>query len=520
MDNKQTDNIIDEGFLQAAQTRAAYANASRFGSAVKEHFVAYSSIDNERGKKLKKGLKYLSKFQLSDAPKERKKNIAQQTGYAAEVKYVARQNAENCINGNPNRTERTDDLVKTDIGGGVNDPIYDHFEIDAHGNLLRRTGEQMKFLGDTPKECFEKLRSKACDKYFEHDATVTVSSDFYDGMMAEADACLEKLNKQLEKAKSKGMHEKVEIKKRQIAKIKKIKNSLKNSGVSKKEALEARLHPLRSTVNDVAKLAHRAGVEQAKIGALTSGAVSIVTNCCAVINGEKDIKEAGVDVAKATGQGAAISYVTAFSASIIKGGMQNAKNNVVRGLSKSNLPVVAVTTTIEIGKTLKKYISGEIDGIECLEELGQKGANQIGAAIFATIGANVTHTVMGGIAGSMFGYALAASCYKILKDSLKDAKIARERRIIIEQECKESMRYICSFRQAMNEHIQLYVSELNHTFDDCFNKINTANDLNDIDAYIKAANEFSIKMGKTASHASFEEFDLLMCDRNYILMHN
>ncbi len=71
-----------------------------------------------------------------------------------------------------------------------------------------------------------------------------------------------------------------------------------------------------------------------------------------------------MDIAKATGQGATIRYVTAFSASIIKGGMQNAKNNVVRGLSKSNLPVVAVTTTIEIGKTLKKYISGEIDGIE------------------------------------------------------------------------------------------------------------------------------------------------------------
>ena len=76
-------NVIIEG--------AATETVQRYGSAIKEHFVAYSGIDNESGEQLKKGLKQISESKLN--PEYIKQNLKQQAGFSAENKYAARENA-------------------------------------------------------------------------------------------------------------------------------------------------------------------------------------------------------------------------------------------------------------------------------------------------------------------------------------------------------------------------------------------------------------------------------------------
>lgn len=49
----------------AAQSGAAYEVVNRFGSASKEHLVAYSGKDNEFGRTLKRGLKKTSKSSIN-----------------------------------------------------------------------------------------------------------------------------------------------------------------------------------------------------------------------------------------------------------------------------------------------------------------------------------------------------------------------------------------------------------------------------------------------------------------------
>ena len=99
----------------AAQAGAAQEVVQRYGSAEKGHLVAYSGKDNETGKRLTRGLKKIAQSKVN--PEYQEQNIKQQAGFAAEDKYVARQNAEKIIAGKEERYSRTDDL------GRVNDPL-------------------------------------------------------------------------------------------------------------------------------------------------------------------------------------------------------------------------------------------------------------------------------------------------------------------------------------------------------------------------------------------------------------
>ena len=89
------DKNKQDTYVNVALEGAAEEVVQRYGSAVKEHFVAYSGVDNETGEQLKKGLKDIAKSKIN--PDYAKTNIKQQAGFAAENKYTARQNAERII---------------------------------------------------------------------------------------------------------------------------------------------------------------------------------------------------------------------------------------------------------------------------------------------------------------------------------------------------------------------------------------------------------------------------------------
>ena len=74
---------------------AATETVQLYGTAGKEHLVAYSGIDNENDTELAKGLKQIAESNVN--PNYKIQNIKQQAGFAAEVKYTARQNAEKTI---------------------------------------------------------------------------------------------------------------------------------------------------------------------------------------------------------------------------------------------------------------------------------------------------------------------------------------------------------------------------------------------------------------------------------------
>lgn len=317
--DSHAENKWKEDLRNAGITGTASGTVDQYGSAIKEHFVAFSGHDYETGHPLTKGLKDIAGSKVN--PQYQKQNLRQQSGFSAEVKESARYNAKKILEGSAERKVRTDDI------GRVNDPLCDHVTLDQNGNIVSGSGAQMKFVGNTPKEAFKKLTSTNYEKYRQAGVKLEVPSDYYEGIQKEAAAEIEKLQGQLARAKTPEQTARLQKK---IDDCKVIQNNLQKSEVSNEDAMFARLHPGLSTAQDVIKLSAKAGAQAAAVSAAFAGSISIISNLVAVTKGEKPPEDALVDVAKNTGSAAAIGGLTGFAGSALKGAMQNAASESIR----------------------------------------------------------------------------------------------------------------------------------------------------------------------------------------------
>lgn len=511
MDEKQQSK--DNNTRNYSISGAASEVVQRYGAANKEHLVALNGIDNETGKVLKRSLESINKSKVN--PNYEFQNLHQQAGYSAEVKSTANTNAENIIQGKGIRKVRTDDL------GMVNHEYYDHLLIDENGNIIDGSGSQMKFIGaqkkdpsgvGAPKRTLDTLQHKRdFEKYLDADAKIEVPYDYYEKMHQEADKEIQNLQKQVEVAEKNGKAEVVQRKKAQIEKLKKIKKNLRKSTVSSEEAMEARLHPKLSTAKSIVKISHSAGIETAKTSILIGGTVSMAQNVIALYQGKAEATEALKNVAKDTCTSAAIGYGTGFLGSAIKGAMQNASNVTVQRLSNTSLPAALVVCGIATTKVLKRYFDGEIDGVQCFQELGEEGTSMLGSALFATIGqVAIPIPIVGSLIGGMVGYAFSSASYGVLVQALEEEKIAKEQRVLIEKACAEHIKYMRHYRSDLEELIDKYLCNYIEVFQAAFSDIKTALDIGDVDGVICGANRITNVLGKEVQFTNKREFDEFM----------
>lgn len=498
--DSHAENKWKEDLRNAGITGAASGTVDQYGSAIKEHFVAFSGHDYETGQPLTKGLKDIAGSKVN--PQYQKQNLRQQSGFSAEVKESARYNAKKILEGSAERKVRTDDI------GRVNDPLCDHVTLDQNGNIVSSSGAQMKFVGNTPKEAFKKLTSTNYEKYRQAGVKLEVPSDYYEGIQKEAAAEIEKLQGQLARAKTPEQTARLQKK---IDDCKVIQNNLQKSEVSNEDAMFARLHPGLSTAQDVIKLSAKAGAQAAAVSAAFAGSISIISNLVAVTKGEKPPEDALVDVAKNTGSAAAIGGLTGFAGSALKGAMQNAASESIRTLSRTNLAATAVTATLSASKSLSRYLQGEISGVQCFEELGEEGCGMVSFAMFAVIGqAAIPIPIVGAAIGSMIGYSLASVSYSLLLQSQKEAQLAHEERLRIEEECSALIQMIRSYRAELEQLISNYLTSNMQSFQEAFDGIKASLAVGDEDGYIAGTNSIAKALGYEVQFSSQDEFDQLM----------
>lgn len=496
-------------FLNAGIAGAAYETVQRYGEAAKQHYVGYSGVDREMGVPLTKGLKQISKEKINKVYEFQNKH--QQAGFSAEVKETARSNAEHMIKGDPTRKIRTDDL------GRVNDPLYDTVMLDGNGDPIAGSGVQMKFLGASEKDskgtgdaarALSKLQSKKFEKYLEHDVKIAVPSDQYDKILQEADKRIEALTRQLDKQKDVGDTEQIQKLKDRLDDLEKIKKNLRKSSVSSKEALSARENPELSTAIDVAKVSHKAGLQTAKSATIIGGSVSIVKNLVSVCKGEEAPDEAVKNVAKDTAVTTAMGYGTGFAGTALKGAMQNSGSQYIQTLSKTNVAGTVVAVSVAASKTLTRYFKGEIDGVECLETLGEQGTGMVSSAMFSVVGQiAIPIPVVGGLIGGMVGYAVSSAAYGILMQSLKEEKLAHEQRPQIEKICEEHIKMIREYRAEMERIIKEYLMESMDVFRESFSGIKNALAIGDVDWFIESINTITESFDGKTPFSSMEDFN-------------
>lgn len=509
------------GLKSAAISGAQAEVVQRYGSAAKEFYVAYSGVDNETGQILKRGLRGIAQSKVN--PQYQEQNIKQQAGFSAEVKTAAQENAQKIIQGKSSRITRTDDLERSQITaggaaiGGTNDQLFDLVEVAQDGNVLEGTARQLKYVGKNYEDCCTKLLSRKYDKYREAGAKIEIPSDLYLSVKTELDDRIGKLEEWIKNAEQKGDTALAKKHRASLQRVRQTRDSLKRGKLSSEEAVFARMHPGLSTAGDIVKTAHQAGLQGAKIGAGVGGVVSIIKNLVAYVKGEETIQEAGLSVAGETAFSSATGYGGAFAGSALAGSMKNSSHELMRDLSKTNLPGALVSVAITSGAIISRFASGEITGTECLNELGESGTGMVGSALFAAVGqAAIPVPVLGGLIGGMLGYAVASGSYQNLMQALNEAELAKEERTRIEATCAEHIELIRQYRQEMEEIVGAYLSSYMETFHGAFSDMKNALSIGDVDGFIASGNRITESLGQKPLFQNMDELDRLMANADII----
>ena len=434
-----------------------------FAEASLEHFRAHSS------------LKDIAQSRVH--PDYRDTNIQQQAGFSAEVKEVARTNAENIINRSEERIARTDDV------GAVNHPKYDTVQVDSHGNpLLDSHGN---YIGGVQQKTFSRVENydKLYGKDFEHykDTPITIAKDHYGKVTQRWNDQIEQLQRQKGEMQQRGETAKADRIQEKIERIEDTKQRLQEGTLTNQEAIEARTQPGWSTAKDVAGVSHRAGVEGAKYGAAIGGGISAVQNLAAVCKGEKELDEAVIDTAKAAGTSAAVGYGAGFATSAIGGALQSSKNALISGLGKGAGPVALFHAGRILAGNVVKLAQGKLNGEEFVLLMTQEStalaSSVYGAGVGASMGTAIlpgVGTVVGGVIGGMIASMMTNAMFGQLQQAMGQARLAEQQRRMIHEYCEKLKARERAYRKDMEIIFSQFFAEKERNFAKGFHQINEA----------------------------------------------
>ncbi|WQR68323.1 hypothetical protein KVD31_03685 [Helicobacter pylori] len=489
-----------------------------------EESALYASANREHLSVLDK-LEEISKRKIN--PNHTNQNINQQAGYSAEIKEQAHGNANNILAGKRERVCQYDDLssekkpqVKKLFPNyatpSKNHEIVDYVSVDEKGNVIPGTLTQSKFVGRNGEECFKKLLSEPYKKYFENGAKMNVPKDYYRDIQKATDAEIKKLESQIAKQKGLGDFQKAAILEKELQKCKTIKAHTRPASITKKEAIEARLNPNLSTAKDVTSISHQAGMNAAQTGALIGGGVSLVTNVYECIANGKDPIKAIKHTAIATLKGGALSYGSAFASSSLGGLMQSSANRIIQSLGKGSAPAMIVGACVANATVLTRYFSGKIDGTELLKQLVKTNTTLVSSGAMAVAGqALIPIPVVGALVGGFVGAALSETCLNALLKAREEAKLARQRRIEIEKECREIIKLLEAYQNQFKEVFEKYFHETTKFFNQNFDELERVLYAGDADLAIAVNNKSREWLGQKALFDNKQEgWELIISNKD------
>ncbi|RKV08956.1 hypothetical protein [Helicobacter pylori] len=484
-----------------------------------EESALYASANREHLSVLDK-LEEISKRKIN--PNYIKQNINQQAGYSAEIKEQARVNEHNILAGKMGRLRQYDDLSSTQkaqIGErfpdyatpSKNHEIVDYISVDKKGNVIPGTLTQSKFVGRNGAECFEKFLSKDYEKYFENGVKVKIPENFFGDFQRAVNTRIKSLESQIAKQKGLGDFQKAANLEEKLQKCKTIKAHTRPASTTKAEAIEARLNPNLSTAKDVTSISHQAGMNAAQTGALIGGVVSSITNFYECVANGKDPKKAIKHTAIATLKGGALSYGSAFASSSLGGLMQSSANKVIQSLGKGSLPAMIGGACVANATILGRYFSGKIDKTELLKQLGKANTTLISSGAMAVAGqALIPIPVVGALVGGFVGAILSETCLNALLKAREEAKLARQRRIEIEKECREIIKHLEAYQNQFKEVFEKYFHETTKFFNQNFDELERVLYAGDADLAIGVNNKIQEKLGQKPLFNNTQEFWELM----------
>ncbi|WQV42224.1 hypothetical protein KVJ91_03630 [Helicobacter pylori] len=489
-----------------------------------EESVLYASTNREHLSVLDR-LEEISKRKIN--PNYIKQNINQQAGYSAEIKEQAHVNAHNILAKKGERVWQYDDLSSEQKAQvkklfpnyatpSKNHELVDYISVDEKGNVIPSTLTQSKFVGRNGAECFKKLLSKDYEKYFKNGAKMKIARNHYGDFQRAVNTRIKSLESQIAKQKGLGNFQKAAHLEEKLQHCKTIKAHTRPASTTKTEAIEARLNPKLSTAKDVANLSHQAGMNAAQTGAWISGGVSLATNIYECIANGKDPIKALKHTTIATLKGGALSYGSAFASSSLGGLMQSSANKIIQSLGKGSVPAMIAGAVVANATVLTRYFSGKIDEAELLKQLGKANTTLVSSWAMAVAGqALIPIPMVGALIGGFVGAVLSETCLNALLKAREEAKLARQRRIEIERECRELIKLLEIYQNQFKEVFEKYFHETTKFFDQSFNELERALYALDADLAIAVNNKPREWLGQKALFDNKQEgWDLIISNKD------
>lgn len=508
---KDNDKNIDDVLIGVTTTE----NIKQYGEAAAEFIKGYKGELSKDGDIIKKGLKQISESKVHKDYEYQ--NLKQQAGFSAEVHYTNKTNAENIINKNSFRISRSNDV------GLGNHTQFDVLAIDLDGNPITTNetpiwSAQMKFCGKyetdeqirkSSENLVKNLTSEKWDRY--RGNKVLVPSEQSEIAREYAKSESDKFFKQSEKFKLQGDFEKAKELEDKGQKYLQASKDIVDSQISSKEAMFLRTNPKLATAKYVAETSHKAGIENAKASVMMSTIISTSRNVVNVMRGEKDIENAVSDTVKETLVSTGSAYVIGASDTAIRGFMAASSKDAIVNLSKGSLPATIATIGVQTTKSLIRYANGEIDSIELVGELGEKGTGMLAASWGAAIGTAVMPGI-GTIAGGMIGYMTSSTLYNSCMQVLKQEKLSYENRQKIHALSEEAIKTIRLQRKELEEYIERYNLRRKQTFETALKNIDLSINSGNLDMFTQSLNNIAIEMGTILQFKNFDDFNSFMLD--------
>ncbi|WRA84407.1 hypothetical protein FE340_03700 [Helicobacter pylori] len=489
-----------------------------------EESALYASANREHLSVLDK-LEEISKRKIN--PNYINQNINQQAGYSAEIKEQTHVNAHNILAGKRERIVQYDDLSSQQKAQvkklfpnyatpSKNHELVDYISVDEKGNVIPNTAMQSKFVGKNGEECFKKLLSKDYEKYFENGAKMKIARNHYGDFQRAVNTRIKSLESYIAKQKGLGNFQKVTSLEEKLQKCKTIKANTRSASATKAEAIEARLNPNLSTAKDVTRVSHQAGMNAAQTGALIGGGVSLITNVYECIANGKDPMKAIKHTAIATLKGGVLSYCSAFASSSFGGLMQSSANKIIQILGKGSALAMIVGACVANATVLTRYFSGKIDGTELCKQLVKANTTLVSSGAMAVAGqALIPIPVVGALVGGFVGAVLSETCFNALLKAREEAKLARQRRIEIERECREIIKHLEAYQNQFKEVFEKYFHETTKFFNQSFNELERALYAGDADLAIAVNNKSREWLGQKALFDNSKEgWDFITSNKN------
>ena len=509
-DEEETDS--DDSLMTAAVMGGVNATVQNFGNANQQFIIAYNGENRMTGEILTRssrsnpnptGLKHIAEYKLGPSDRDRNRNINQQAGFSGEYVKVARDNANKAKKGKVTNVKRGDDIKELPI----NDRKIDIAEVDKNGRIINGTQCQMKIL-KKPEGLLNGIAngSKKYAKY--RDIDIVVPTEQVESCKQHCQKAADKLFEQAEECKDPEQSQKLRERAKQFIKL---KNRIKDSGVSSNDAKEARENPKKFTRKEVLKTSHEAGMQGAKIGAAIGGTSELIKQIWGVCQGETETGEAVQETLVATGKSAAIGYATSSVGAMTQAFMGQSEKQLLRNLSKTSLPAQIIPQCYEISKLVYAYCCNEITGVEFYERLGERGTGLMAGGAGTVIGQILIPVpVVGAMIGSTVGYMMSSLFYKDTLRAFKDLNTSRINYEHIKAECESARLMMIAYRAEMQQIFEEKLQIAREETDCLLINMDIAVKNGNIDEFANHINRLGELIGTKLQFTTFKEFDEFM----------